>query len=256
MATNFRSILITGASSGIGAALAQHYAAKNVTLFLTGRNQPRLDVVKAACEKQGANVFTATADVTDKDAMDRLICAWDADIPIDLVIANAGLSQKGEESRESVEKIIAVNLGGVINTIYPLIPAMKQRGRGQIAVISSLAGFRGMPTAVSYSAAKNAVRALGDALRPTLKAYGIGVNVICPGFIKTPLTDVNPFPMPFLMSAEKAAKVIAGAIAKNKKRLLFPLPMAISAWLLASLPVWLTDPLITKMAQKKRKMPS
>src|SRR5690606_26929006 len=170
--------------------------------------------------------------------------------------ANAGLSQKGEESRESVENILNVNLGGVINTVYPLIPLMKKRGRGQIAIISSLAGFRGMPTAVSYSAAKNAVRALGDALRPTLKTYGIGVNVICPGFIKTPLTDANPFPMPFLMSAEKAAKIIARGIEKNKKRLLFPLPMAISSWLLACLPVWLTDPLIMKMAHKKRKMPS
>lgn len=256
MATKFRSILITGASSGIGAALARHYAEQEVTLFLTGRDKSRLDAVKAACEEKGARVFAACADVSNKEAMERMISAWDAGCPIDLVIANAGLSQKGEESRESVERIIAVNLGGVINTIYPLIPLMKKRGRGQIAIISSLAGFRGMPTAVSYSAAKNAVRAMGDALRPTLKTYGIGVNVICPGFIKTPLTDANPFPMPFLMTAEKAAAIIARGIEKNKKRLLFPFPMAVSAWLLAMLPVRLTDPIIMKMAHKKRKMPS
>jgi len=253
MTTNFHAIIITGASSGIGAALAEHYAAPDMHLFLTGRNKERLTALTERCTEKGANVETAMIDVTDKHAMTETFQRWDKKYPIDLIVANAGISQKGVEDRARVEEILNTNINGVVNTIYPLLPNMKGRKAGQIAILSSLAGFRGMPTAASYSASKNAVRALGDALRPELKRHNITMTVICPGFIKTPLTDVNPFPMPFLMTAEKAARIIAGAIQKKRKRITFPWPMAIATWLLASLPVAITDPIITKMSLTKRK---
>lgn len=253
MKENFQAILITGASSGIGHALALHYAAPKRILFLMGRDLKRLSTLAQNCQKKGATVHTAALDVTDKNAMTDILQKWNHQQPIDLVIANAGISQKGIETRDCVEKVLATNINGVINTIYPFIPEMKEKKSGHIAIVSSLAGFRGMPTAVSYSASKNAVRALGDALRPELKAHNVFMTVICPGFIRTPLTDSNPFPMPFLMTAETAATRIAHAIAKRKKRYVFPWPMAFMTWLMASLPLCITDPIITRAAHKKRK---
>ncbi|TVQ84251.1 MAG: SDR family NAD(P)-dependent oxidoreductase [Micavibrio sp.] len=254
MTTKFRNILITGASGGIGAALAAKFAAPKVTLLLTGRDKKRLQNTADACHARQAEVHTATADVTDKATMEALIAEWDKNFPVDLVIANAGISKKGtEEDRESVENVLNVNLNGVINTVYPLIPAMKQRRTGHIAVMSSLAGFRGMPTAVSYSTSKNAVRALGDALRPELKEHGINVTVICPGFIRTPLTDENPFPMPFLMEPERAAARIARGLEKGKRRIAFPWQMALCSQIFACLPPVLTDSLLYRMAKRKRR---
>ncbi len=252
MNKKFQSILITGASSGIGFALAELYAGHDIKLFLMGRSQDRLQEISNICTKKGASVEFASIDVTAKSDMSKQIIAWDKLDKIDLVIANAGISQKGEEGQEQVEQVLNININGVVNTIYPLIARMKERRSGSIGIMSSLAGFRGMPSAASYSASKNAVRALGDALRPELKRYNIDVSVICPGFIKTPLTDVNPFPMPFLIEAEESAQIIKYGLSKNKKRIIFPWQMRILTWLMVFLPVSITDYLLDWSSQRKK----
>ncbi|HTK85073.1 MAG TPA: SDR family NAD(P)-dependent oxidoreductase [Patescibacteria group bacterium] len=250
---NPRSILITGASSGLGAALARHYAASGVHLSLGGRDDARLREVADDCRKHGATVTTALVDVTDEDSMRTWVGVTDDHHPLDLVIANAGISGGtggGGEGAAQARKIFAVNLDGTFNTIDPIIPRMKTRGRGQIAVMSSLAGFGGWPGAPAYSAAKGAVRLYGEALRGALAKSGIGVSVICPGFIKTPMTDVNPYHMPLLMPADRAARIIAHGLSVNRARIAFPLPTYVFALWTSFLPVGLAIRLRSRMPEK------
>ena len=248
-----QTILITGASSGIGAALAEGYAAPGVTLILTARNNQRLEEVAERCRTKGAQVQLATVDVTDKLGLAEFIKRMDDETPIDLVIANAGISSgsfEGTESLEAAEKVFAVNLDGVINTIHPLIPLMSARGRGQIAIMSSLAGICALPGAPAYSASKAAVRFYGDALRGMLKPHHVHVSVICPGWITTPLTDKNNFPMPFIMPVERAIHIIMRNLQKKKARIAFPLTLYFLLRILAILPVFLSDSFFARLPKK------
>lgn len=236
---NPRHILITGASSGIGEALALHYAAPGVSLRLSGRNADRLADVAKRCEAAGAAVHTATLDVTDKATMEGWIAAADAERPLDLVIANAGVGlgpKEGQGLADITERTFAVNVDGVFHTVHPAISRMKKRGQGQIAIISSIAGLIGMPNSPGYSASKNAVRAYGEALRGVYAKRGIEVNVVCPGFVVSRITDKNKFPMPFLMPAPRAARIIARGLARNKGRIAFPAPTYLVVRLLTLLP--------------------
>lgn len=242
-----RTILITGSSSGIGAALAQLYADHGVTLLLTGRDSNRLEDIARECRAKGAHTHTSLINVTDRDAMAQKILEWDDAFEIDLVIANAGISAGAETF---FDQVMDTNLWGTFNTVNPLIPRFKQRRRGQIALMSSMAGFRGMPNAPAYSTSKVAVRAYGEALRPLLKKDGIGVSTIFPGFIKTRLTDANHFPMPFMMPAEKAALIIKKGLEKNKARIAFPWQMHLATRLVAALPLWLGDLILLRAPQK------
>jgi short-subunit dehydrogenase len=251
---NPASILITGASSGIGAALARLYAAKGIRLALGGRDASRLSAVAAACRSAGADVIEATPDVTDAGAMAGWIAEADALRPIDLAIANAGISAgnaDGTESPGQTREIFATNLEGVCNTVLPLLPAMRARGRGQIALMSSLASFRGFPGAPAYCASKAAVRLWGEALRGDLTANGIEVSVICPGFVVSRMTAVNDFPMPMMMPAEKAAQIIRQGLSKNRARIAFPWPMYLATWLLAAAPPGLTDSWLRRLPKKR-----
>lgn len=248
-----KNIAITGASSGLGAALAHHYADAGAILHLHGRNQERLEQVAAGCRRCGATVHADTGDVTDAASMSSWLFAADARSPIDLVIANAGISAgigSGGESGDQAREIFSVNIGGVMNTVYPLLPKMIERRRGQIAIISSLAGLRGLPSSPAYSASKAAVRAWGEGLRGWLSTHDVEVSVVCPGFIKTPMTDVNPYRMPFMMEAGRAAAIIAAGLAKNKSRIAFPwqlyFPLQIMSWL----PMAFTDPLFARLPDK------
>jgi short-subunit dehydrogenase len=248
-----KSILITGASSGIGATLAEGYAAHGVTLILTARNNQRLEEVAERCRTRGANVKIGIVDVTDKAGLANFIARMDDETPIDLVIANAGISSgsfAGTESLEAAEKVFAVNLGGVINTIHPLVPRMSARGRGHIAIMSSLAGICALPGAPAYSASKAAVRVYGDALRGMLKPHHVHVSVICPGWITTPLTDKNNFPMPFIMPVERAVHIIMRNLQKKKARIAFPLTLYFLLRIFATLPVSLSDFLFVRLPKK------
>ena len=250
---NPHHILITGASSGIGEALALHFAQKGVTLFLCAQNMERLKNVVDRCREKGAEIYMEKADVTDAAAMEDWIDRSDKIAELDLVIANAGVSAgpgKTGESAEVTRKIFAVNVGGVLNTVLPALEKMKKRGKGQIALLSSLAGYRGLPSAPAYSGSKNAVRAWGEALRGHLKPQGIEVNVICPGFVVSRITAKNEFPMPFLMPAEKAASIIAKGLQKNKGRITFPPLLAFSAWLMSCLPACIAEFVLTKLPNK------
>lgn len=253
MSRSYEGILITGASSGIGAALAEAYAAPGVRLALCGRNEARLTMVAGLCRSAGASVTTATLDVRDAAAMASWIEALEQEAPLDLVIANAGISGgtgSGGEDRSQTEEIFAVNLDGVVNVVQPAVEAMRRRGRGQIAIMSSLAAFRGFPGAPAYCASKAAVRVWGEALRNDLARDGVGVSVICPGFVRSRMTAVNDFPMPFLMDAEKAAPIIRRGLARNRARIAFPWQMYAQVWLLAALPTALSDFLLRRMPAK------
>jgi len=266
-----KSILITGASSGLGAALATLYAAPGVTLFLGGRHRTRLDNTAGTCSALGATVETAVIDVTDRAAMTDWLKRADAQAPLDLVVANAGISggSGGDgsteggtlgspakiESAEQARRIFSVNVTGAMNTVLPAIDLMRAhpalaKGKGQIAIISSLASFRGMPGAPAYCASKAAVRAWGEGLRGTLATDSIELSVVCPGFIRTPMTAVNPFPMPFLMDPEPAAEIIAKGLRANKSRIAFPFRLYAAVWLLAALSPGFTDRFINKLPDK------
>ena len=247
------SILVTGASSGIGAALAREYATPGVRLALGGRDTARLEDVAAACRDAGADADIAVVDVTDGDATARWISAADAARPLDLVIANAGISGGTSglgESAEQARAIFAVNVGGMVNTVQAAISCMRPRRRGQIAIVSSMAGFRGLPGAPAYGASKAAARSYGEAMRGHLHGHGIKVSVVCPGFIRTPMTDTNPYHMPLLMEAGRAARLIRRGLARNRARIAFPWRLYALVWLLGALPPSWTDPLFRKIPEK------
>lgn len=251
-----KHIVITGASSGLGTALARFYARPDVRLGLLGRNASRLNALATELQHNGTTVHFAIADVTHQAQMASILTQWDDAQPIELLIANAGISAgtggSGIEDSQQVLDIFAVNISGVLHSIQPLVPRMAQRGHGQVALMSSLAGFRGYAGAPAYCGSKAAVRVFGEGLRATLADKGIAVNVICPGFVKTPMTDVNPYPMPFLMSAEKAARIIAKGLAQNKGRIAFPFPTYAACWLLTLLPEAWVNCLTAKMKKPGR----
>lgn len=248
-----QSILITGGSSGIGEALARAYAAPGVFLALSGRDRHRLEQTAEACRAAGADVATATVDVRDRDALAAWMAELDRTRPLDLVIANAGVSAGtgtfGENDRQARD-ILAVNLDGVVNTVLAGAALMRPRGRGQIAIMSSLAAFRGFPGAPAYCASKAAIRVWGEALRGMLRPQGIGVTVICPGYVKSRMTARNDFPMPFLMEADRAAGIIRRGLAADKARIVFPRRLYAAVWLLALLPPAWTDPLLARLPDK------
>ncbi len=250
-----KTIVITGASSGIGAALAQAYAQSGVTLGLIGRDVDRLEKVAESCRRNGASVLCGQVDVTDHARMAQWLIEFDRNNPIELLIVNAGIcadtglgqSENGEQTRQ----IFSVNVMGMINTLLPIIPLFKERKKGQIALVSSLAGFRGLPNAPAYSATKGIVRLYGEGLRAELSACNIALTVVCPGFVKTPLTDKNDFYMPFLMSADKAAQIIRSGLQKRKKVIVFPFVFGLCVRILALFPAHWGDVVLRSFPHKE-----
>jgi short-subunit dehydrogenase len=248
-----RSILITGASSGIGEALAVAYARPGIFLALLGRDRDRLSRVAETCRQRGAEVLGECRDVVDAGGLAGWLRQVDAAHALDLIIANAGVSAgtaRGLEDSEQTRRLFAINVDGVFNTVLPLIPAMVARRRGQIAIMSSLASFRGLPGAPAYCASKAAVRVWGEALRSELSPSRVEVSVICPGFIESRMTASNNFHMPMLMSAARSAEIIIRGLARNRGRIAFPWPMYLATRLVAALPDFLIDPLLQRAPRK------
>lgn len=249
-------ILITGASSGIGAALAREYAAPGITLHLLGRDGERLRAVANDCRAQGAGVRTACIDVTDREAMAAYIARADTAQPLDLVVANAGISAgtfAGEEQPAAAQKVFDVNLQGVLNTLHPALPRMVARRSGQVAIVASLAGLVAYPGAAAYGASKAAVIHYGDALRAVHRPHGVHISVVCPGWVRTPLTAGNHFPMPLILQPEQAAILIRRGLLRRKARIAFPLRLYIALRLLSFLPVSTLDFLAQNIPEKWRK---
>jgi len=248
------NVFITGASSGIGAALARHYAARGARLGLTGRNCERLDAVVASLP------CTCTAYVLDvRDAAALQHAAQDFmqkyGAP-DIVIANAGVSSgtltEHAEDLPAFRAIIDTNLLGMVHTFQPFIAAMREQGQGSLVGIASVAGLRGLPGAGAYSASKAAAISYLESLRVELATSGISVTTLCPGYIKTPMTDVNPYPMPFLLDADTAARKMARAIAQRRRYVILPWQMALLGRLMKLIPAPLWDSAMKKAPHKPR----
>lgn len=243
MCRKIDNILITGASSGIGEALALYYAEHGaLNLFICGRNERRLKDVQKRCQSFGTNVETAILDVTNRSDMERWINSCNQKAELNLVIANAGVST-GEETPENIYNTFAINVMGSLNTITPAVELFKKRADKNkiIAITSSIAGYHGLSACPSYSATKACLKAYGEGLRNNLKPYKIQVSTICPGFVKSRITDKNTCPMPFFMSAEKAAEIIAKRIQRNCGLIAFPWPMRMATWVLSVLPNRISD---------------
>lgn len=246
-------IVITGASSGLGAALAYHYATPDIDLLLTGRDGVRLRETALACTARGANVNYICVDVRDANLMYQWLNDQDRARPIDLVIANAGVSggpRDGLESPAQIKQIYDINVQGVVNTVIPLLSRMVARGGGQIALVSSLAGFAPWPGAPAYAASKAAVLTHGLALRTSLYRTGVRVNVICPGFVDTPMTKVNPYKMPWLMDAKDAAVAVADGLERNRAIIAFPWQASMVVRLIRILPYGLQRRLLAPLPSK------
>lgn len=249
-----KSIIITGASSGLGKALAENYAKNgNCKLFLFGRSSEKLAETEKNCRGDTVEIECFLLEVEDKKKMRQIIERIAQQYGIDIVIACAGVSagtQGGVESHEQIEKIFSTNLNGVINTIIPAIKPMIARRKGQIVIISSMAGLLGMSSSPSYSASKGAARMFGEALAAYLRKYQVHVTVALPGFIKTPMTDVNTFPMPFMLTADDAAEKIIRAVEKRKLIIAFPWIMYFVMKLLNILPTSFVSYINSKLPGK------
>ncbi len=234
---NPKSILITGGSSGIGKALCLSCAAPEITISFSGRDRTRVDEVAALVREKGADVNAEVIDVTDADRMKEWIQDIDDRTPLDLVIANAGIGVSEEMNIEdSIRLLFNVNVLGVINTVLPVIERMRERRRGQIGIISSLAGYIGMPDSPAYSASKAAVKAYGKGLRTRLKKDGIEVSVICPGWILTRITEPYKDEIPFFVSMDYSVKAIRKGLERNRGLISFPPGLAFITWWLSTMP--------------------
>jgi NAD(P)-dependent dehydrogenase (short-subunit alcohol dehydrogenase family) len=238
-----RSVLITGASSGIGRALALACAGPGVVLALGGRDAGRLEAVAAECRERGARASARLVDVRDDAGM----AAWiEGAGPLDLVIANAGISAGAEERRpepaDQVRAVFAANLDGALNTVLPALSMMRRQPpgadgvRGRIATVASIAAFVAVPGAPSYSASKAALDAWTVATAPSARAHGVRLTSICPGYIRTPMTENNGIAMPGLMDADRAADIILRGIRAGRVRVAFPWWLATAAMLADLLP--------------------
>lgn len=244
-----RSILITGASDGIGAALAEDYAAPGIHLALGGRNASRLSAVAERCRGRGATVIETIVDVTDAAAVAAWVEAADRAAPLELAIANAGIQggQSGAnrgETLEEAERVMQVNFTGACNTVHPVVAAMRPRRRGQIALIASLAALRGLPYSPGYCASKAALKAYGEALRGGLRPEGIEIAVVLPGFVETRMSAAISGPKPLMMSVERAARIIRRGLARGRRQIAFPFSLYLGMHLLRALPAGLADRLL------------
>ena len=250
-----QNVFITGASSGIGAALARRYAGRAANIGLFAR---RADALAALAQELPAQACaTYAGDVCDSAALDRAARDFiDRFGPPTAVIANAGVSlgvltEHGEDL-SVFRTVIETNVIGMVNTFAPFVGAMRAAGRGTLAGIASVAGFRGLAGSGAYSASKAAAITYLESLRLELRDSGIAVVTICPGYIATPMTATNPYRMPFLLDPEKAAGLIARAIERRKRFYVLPWQMAIIGALLRILPRPVYDALFAHAPRKSR----
>jgi short-subunit dehydrogenase len=251
------NVFITGASSGIGAALAREFAARGAALGLLARRAGALDELIAQLPGRHRRY---PVDVTDRARL--LEAARDFESACggtDIVIANAGVSAgtltEHAEDLPEFDRILATNFLAAVGTFHPFVAPMRGRARGTLAAIASVAGMRGIPGAAAYCASKAALISYCESLRVELRGSGVRVVTISPGFIRTPMTAANPYPMPFLMEADRFARKAADAILRGARHRVIPWPMALTAGLLRVLPNPAFDRIMQRRPRKPRAAP-
>jgi short-subunit dehydrogenase len=236
-------VIITGASSGIGRALAKVLAAERAKVGLIARRRAQLDAVAAEITASGGLAAAAVADVSNRDETLAAIAKVAAALgPVDLLIANAGVgapTRLNPSNVKDVEKMYRVNVFGVLYALEAVLPDMLRRGRGHIAAVSSLAAYKGLPGESGYSSSKAAVNNYLEGLRIQLRGKGIAVTTICPGFVRTPMTEVNKFKMPWLLEADDAARRIVRALERKKKVFNFPWQLTLVMKATTWMPDWM-----------------
>ncbi|MBO6946607.1 MAG: SDR family NAD(P)-dependent oxidoreductase [Rhodospirillales bacterium] len=235
-----RMAWITGAGKGIGRALAERLAGLGWTVYASARTLNDLNDLAAATDELSGEVRPLPLDINDRDACARAVAHISNDgQPLGLVVLNAGThtpTPAGEFDAEVVGGLISTNLTGTVNCLAPAMKMLMQQGRGHIAVVASLAGYRGLPRAAAYSASKAGLIAMAEALYPELYRSGVGISVINPGFVKTPLTDKNTFEMPCLIEVDEAVDAIIKGLARQKFEIAFPTRFVMIMRLLRALP--------------------
>ena len=249
------NVFITGASSGIGAALARHYAAAGANVGLFARREPELAAIAATLPAD--RVAYWAGDVRDAPALAAAATGFiDRFGAPDAVFANAGVS-RGTLTEHAADlpafrAVFDTNVLGLVHTFQPFVAPMCAARRGALVGVASVAGFRGLPGSGAYSASKAAAIAYLESLRVELRASGVAVVTICPGYIATPMTAKNPYRMPFLLDADRAAGLIARAVAARRRFYVLPWPMAVVGRLLRWLPRPLYDAAFARAPRKPR----
>lgn len=229
------NIWITGASSGLGEAVARAAVAAGHPVVASARSADKLE--RLAAELSGLKA--APVDTTDRGAVGSAVAAIEADAPIDVAVLNAGTHIPVDPSAfdaGAFRTLTEVNLMGTVHCLEAVLPHMIRRGAGHIAIVASVAGYVGLPTAAGYGMTKAGLINMAEALKPELEKHGVTVQVVCPGFIDTPLTRKNDFPMPFLMKPEAAAKALLDGLRSDRFEIVFPRRMAWTMWLMRHLP--------------------
>ncbi len=242
-------VFLTGASSGIGEALAVAMARRGATVGLLARRAELLTEIAAKCEQSGGRARVFAADVTDANAVARHAESLRNEFgKIDVLIANAGIGGNNAETRNldptAVAKVININLLGAVNSVAAVLPEMLKRKSGQLVAISSLAGFRGLPKSAAYSASKAGMTAFFESVRLDVQTKGVAVTIIQPGFIKTPLTSGRANKMPFLMGLDDSIPHFLNAIESRAKFAAFPWQLATFVRLARIFPASLYDALV------------
>ena len=250
-------IFITGASSGIGAALAAHYARDGAVLGLCAR---RLEPTQALLDSLGAAGACYPVDVTDASSLQAAAADFTRRFGTpDIVIANAGVSAgtltENLEDLSAFRKIMDTNVLGIAVTFQPFLEALRARGSGTLVGIASVAGFRGLPGGGAYSASKSAAITYLESLRVELRGSGVSVVTLCPGYIRTPMTAANRYRMPFLIDADEAARRMARVISAKRRFAVIPWQMALVSIVLRRLPRWLYDRMAARAPRKARGLP-
>lgn len=248
--------VITGASSGLGLALARHYLERGATVAAIAR---RGELLQALATEFPNRVFCYALDVRDARAVQNAANDFIARAGCpDVVIANAGVSvgtlTEYAEDLDAFQQVMDINVLGMVKVFQPFIAAMRAARQGTLVGIASVAGFRGLPGAGAYSASKAAAITYLESLRVELHDSGVKVVTICPGYIKTPMTAVNPYPMPFMLEAGEAARRIAGAIERQTSFTVIPWQMGMAGWVLKRMPNWLYGRLFAKAPHKPRNL--
>lgn len=241
-----KTVFLTGASSGIGEALAIALAKKGAILGLLARREELLVDIAAKCEAAGGKARYFACDVVDSDAVHAAAAKFREEFGhIDIMIANAGIAGKGEETRDfvpsAVKEVIDTNLMGAVNAIHAVLPQMLERGSGQLVAVSSLAGFRGLPKSAAYSSSKAAMTAFFESVRLDVASRGVAVTIIQPGFIRTPLTAGRENKMPFVMMLDDAIPYFIRAIENKKRFAAFPWQLATLVRIARFLPAFMYD---------------